>query len=143
MTLVCVDPDNTLLIDGWDLQELAAITSAEGLLTDPPQRADIITQDWTAGAIYQAGPKQAWTFEVPLIMRAAQQDVALAQLRAFQAMVGDQKTLTRRIVVDGTVVNELCQAVMVASPQVQWDFSARAQIRCVLIWQGLTPWVAA
>lgn len=140
--ITCIGVD-TLLIDGTDIQTWAAITSAEGLLTDPPQRADIIEQDWSDGAIYQAGPKAAWTFEVPIICRSRQQDVALGQLRALQAMVGDQKTLTRRLVVDGATIDETCQAVMVASPQVRWDFAVRAQIRAVLIWQGLTPWTTA
>jgi hypothetical protein len=140
MTIACTDPNNTLLIDGVDVQTWAAITSAEGLLSDPPQRADIIEQDWTAGAIYQAGPKKTWQFEVPIIMRSSQQDVALGQLRALQSMVGTQKTLTRRLVVNGATVNETCQAVMVNAVQVQWSFAARSQIRAVLQWQGLTPW---
>ena len=98
---------------------------------------------FTAGAIYQAGPKSAWTFDVPVIMRSSQQDIALGQLRALQAMVGAKKTLTRRIVVNGATISETCQAVMVNSPQVVWDFAARSQVRAVLVWQGLTPWVAA
>jgi hypothetical protein len=142
MTIQCVGVD-TLLINGADIQVWAAITSAEGLLTNPPQRADIIEQDWTAGAIYQAGPKKTWQFEVPIIMRSSQQDVALGQLRALQAYVGTKVTLTRRLVVNGAVVNETCQAVMINSPQVVWDFSRRAQMRAVLLFQGLTPWVPA
>lgn len=139
MSITCVGVD-TLLIDGVDVQVWAAVTSAEGLLSNPPQKADIIEQAWTDGAVYQQGPKAAWTFEVPLIMRSSQQDIALGQLRALQALVGDQVTLTRRLVVDGVTVNETCQAVMVSAPHVVWDFSRRAQIRAVLVWQGLTPW---
>lgn len=137
ITSVCTD---TLLINGTDIQTWCAITSAEGLLSNPPQRGDLIEQDWTAGAIWQPGPKDAWTFDVPIIMRSSQQDIALGQLRALQAYVGTQVTLTRRLVVAGAVVNETCQAVMINSPQVQWDFSRRAQVRAVLLFQGLTPW---
>jgi hypothetical protein len=140
MSISCVGVD-TLLIDGADIQTWAAITSAEGLLTNPPQRGDLIEQDWVAGAIWQQGPKDAWTFDVPLIMRSSQQDVAFGQLRTLQAMVGTQRTLTRRLVVDGATVNETCQAVMVNSPQVVWSFESRNQIRAVLVFQGLTPWV--
>lgn len=140
MSLTCVDPNNTLLINSVDIQTWCAITSAEGLLTNPPQRADIIEQDWTAGAIYQAGPKKTWQFEVPIIMRSSTQDVALGQLRTLQAMVGAQKTLTRRLRVNGATINETCQAVMINAVQVQWDFSRRSQIRAVLVFQGLTPW---
>jgi len=140
ITSTCTD---TLLIDGVDIQTWAAVTSAEGLLTNPPQRYDLIEQDWTAGAIVQIGPKKTWQFEVPIICRSSQQDVALGQLRALQAMVGDQKTLTRRLVVNGATVNETCEAVMVNAVQVQWSFAARAQVRAVLVWQGLTPWASA
>lgn len=143
MSIVCTDPNNTILINGTDIQTVAAITSAEGLLSNPPQRGDIIEQDWVAGAIYQAGPKKTWQFEIPVIMRSSQQDVALGQLRTLQALVGTQVTLTRRIVVNGATVNETCQAVMVNAVQVQWDFTRRAQVRAVLQWQGLTPWAAA
>ena len=140
MTLTCVGVD-TLLVDGADVQTWCAITSAEGLLSNPPQRGDLIEQDWVAGAIWQAGPKDAWTFDVPVIMRSSQQDVALAQLRQLQSWQGTVRTLTRRLVVNGATINETCTAVMVNSPQVQWDFSRRAQIRAVLVFQGLTPWV--
>lgn len=140
MTITCVDPNNTLLINGADVQTWAAIVSAEGLLSNPPIRADILEQDWVAGALVQIGPKKTWTFEVPLICRSSQQDIALGQLRALQAFTGTQVTLTRRLVVNGATVNETCQAIMINSPQVVWDFARRAQIRAVLLFQGLTPW---
>ena len=135
ITTTCTD---TLLINGTDVQTWAAITNADGLLSNAPQRADIIEQDWTAGAIYQAGPKKTYTFDVPVIMRSSQQDVALGQLRALQAYVGTQVTLTRRLVVNGATVNETCQAVMVNAVQVQWDFTRRAQVRAVLVFQQLS-----
>ena len=143
MSITCTDPNNTLLINGTDIQTWAAITRAEGLLTNPPHKGDVIESDWLDGAIWQKGPKGPWTFEVPIICRSSQQDIALGQLRALQAFTGTQVTLTRRIVVNGSVVSETCQAVMVNSPQVLWSFDRRAQIRAILIWQGLTPWVAA
>ena len=138
MSISCTDPNNTLLINGTDVQTWAAITSAEGLLSNAPQRADIIEQDWVNGAIYQAGPKKTYSFDVPVIMRSSQQDVAFAQLRALQAFVGTQVTLTRRLVVSGATINETCQAVMVNAVQVQWDFTRRAQVRAVLVFQQLS-----
>jgi hypothetical protein len=135
ITTTCTD---TILINGTDVQTWCAITNADGLLSNAPQRADIIEQDWTAGAIYQAGPKKTYTFDVPVIMRSSQQDVALGQLRALQAYVGTQVTLTRRLVVNGATVNETCQAVMVNAVQVQWDFARRAQVRAVLVFQQLS-----
>lgn len=140
ITSTCVD---TLLIDGTDIQTVAAIVSAEGLLSNGPYRGDVITQDWSPGAIYQAGPMATFTMDVPVIMRSSQQDVALGQLRTLQAMAGTQKTLTRRLVVNGATVSETCQAVMVNAVQVQWDFTRRAQVRAVLVWQVLSPWVSA
>lgn len=142
MSITCTDPNNTLLIDGVDIQTYAAITSAEGLLTNPPQKGDLIEQSWSDGALWQKGPKGPWTFEVPIICRSSQQDVALGQLRALQAYVGDQVTLTRRIRVNGTVINETCQAVMANAVQVSWNLSRRSQLRAVLIFQGLSPWAA-
>lgn len=139
MSISCVGID-TLLVNGVDLQTVCAITSAEGLLSNPPQKGDVIEMDWVDGAVYQKGPKGPYTMEVPVIMRASQQDVALGQLRTLQAMVGDQKTLTRRLVVNGVTINESCEAVMVNAPQIRWDFRKRAQIHAVLIWQVLTPW---
>lgn len=139
ITSTCVD---TLLIDGTDIQEWAAITDASGLLSNPPQKGDTIEQDWSETTIWQKGPRGTWTFEVPIICRSSQQDLAFGQLRALQAYVGTQVTLTRRLTVNGAVVNETCQAVMANAVQVQWSFAARAQIRAVLIWQGLTPWAA-
>ena len=137
MSITCVGVD-TLLINGTDIQTWCAITSAEGLLSNAPQKGDLIEQDWVDGAIWQKGPKAAYTFEVPVIMRSSNQSYAFAQLRALQAMVGDQKTLTRRLVINTTTVDETCQAVMANAVQVGWDFSRRAQIRAVLVWQNLS-----
>lgn len=142
MSITCVGVD-TLLIDGTDVQAWAAITNAEGLLSNPSQKGDVIEQEGADGAIWQKGPRGPWTFEVPIIMRSSQQDVAFGQLRALQAYVGNQVTLTRRLVVDGATIDESCQAVMANSVQISWDFSRRAQLRAVLIWQGLTPWTLA
>lgn len=142
MSITCVGVD-TLLINGTDIQTWAAVTSAEGLLSNGPQKGDLIEQDWSDGAIWQKGPKGTYSFPVPVIMRSSQQDVAFGQLRSLQAYVGTQVTLTRRLVVNGATVNETCQAVMTAAVQVQWEFTARAQLRAVLVWQVLVPWAAA
>jgi hypothetical protein len=128
----------TLLIDGTDVRTWAYITNAEGLLSNAPQKGDIIEQDWVAGAIWQPGPKGPYTFEVPVVMKSRLQDVALGQLRAMQAYVGTQVTLTRRMTVNGAVVNETCQAVMANAVQVNWDFRTRARIDAILVWQQLS-----
>lgn len=137
MSISCVGVDS-LLINGTDIQTWAAVTDASGLLSNGPQKGDLIEGDWTAGAIWQQGPKGLYSFPVPVIMRSSQQDVAFGQLRALQAFVGTQVTLTRRLVVDGATVNETCQAVMTAAVQVDWDLSRRAQLRAVLVWQNLS-----
>lgn len=137
MSITCVGVD-TLLIDGTDVQTWCAITDASGLISNGPQRGDLIEADWAAGATWQPGEKAAYTFDVPVIMRSSQQDVAFGQLRALQAFVGAEVTLTRRLVVNGATVNETCQAVMVNAVEVQWDFTARAQLRAALIFQQLS-----
>lgn len=139
---------NSLLINGVDVQTWCAITNAEGLLSDAPQKGDLIEGDWTPGASWQKGPKGVYSFPVPVIMRSAQQDVAFGQLRALQAYVGQQVTLTRRLVVDGATVSETCQAVMTAAVQVQWELADRSEkkpsLRAVLVWQNLSAgWAAA
>ena len=134
---------NTLLIGGTDVRTWGEILSAEGLLADAPQKADLIEQDWSDGAIYQRGPKGTYSFELPLILTGGGQDVKLGKLRAVQALVGTKYTLTRRLTVNGTDIADTCSAVMTAAPQVVWQFAARSQIRVVMVWQVLTPWVAA
>ena len=138
--LPCFD---TLLIDGTDIRTWAYITSAEGLLSEGPQKGDLIEQNWVDGAIWQQGPKGPWTFEVPVVMKSRQQDVALGQLRALQALVGVQRVLTRHLTVNGASVSETCQAVMANAVQVSWNFSNRQRIDAVLVWQALHPWLPA
>jgi hypothetical protein len=133
---------DTLLINSVDIRTWAYITNAEGLLSRAPQKGDLIEQDWVAGAIWQKGPKAAFTFEVPVVMKSRQQDVALGQLRALQAMVGDQKALTRRLTVNGVEVSETMQAVMANAVQIGWQFSSRARVDAVLVWQALEDWTS-
>lgn len=128
----------TLLVDGVDLQTYGWIVSAEGLLATGPYRGDLILQDWVPGAIWQPGPRDTYSFEVPVLMTSPQQDIALGRLRAIQAWQGDQKTLTRRLTVYGTEISETCQAVMVNAVQVSWDFGQRSKVGAVLVWQNLT-----
>jgi hypothetical protein len=128
----------SLYIDGTDIRTWANITNAEGLLSNAPTKADIIEQDWTAGAIYQKGPKGTYQFDVPVIMTSREQDVAMGQLRALQAFEGTQVTLTRTLTVNGVQVSESCQAVMTNAVEVVWNFDFRQQVRAVLIWQQLS-----
>jgi len=130
---------NTLLIEGTDVRTWGEISSAEGLLTNAPARGDLIEQDWVVGAIWQAGPAGAYTFDVPLILSAATQDARLGDLRALQAYVGTQVTLTRRLTVDGADIDDTCEAVLVNAQPV-WDFSTRNIMRAILMFQALTGW---
>jgi hypothetical protein len=80
---------------------------------------------------------------VPVVLNSRFQDVALGKLRTIQSWQGDQKTLTRRLTVDGVEIEETMEAVMVSAPQVVWDFSRRARIGCVLVFQSLSGvWTA-
>ena len=137
-----IDPCfSTLLINGVDVRTWGYVTSAEGLLSNGPQKGDLLEFDFADGAVWVKGPKGPYTFDVPLVMKSRVQDVALGQLRALQALVGDQKTLTRRLTVNGANVSETCQAVMASAVQVNWNFANRARVDCVLVWQALSMWV--
>jgi hypothetical protein len=130
---------NTLLIDGTDIRVIGAyITSAEGLLSEAPQKGDLLEFDFADGAVWVKGPKGPYTFEVPVVMTSRVQDVALGQLRALQSFVGDEVTLTRQLTVDGADVSETCQAVMASAVRVVWDFRNRARLDAVTVWQNLS-----
>lgn len=128
----------TALINGVDIREWAYITDASGLISNGPQKGDIIEQDWLPGAIWQKGPKGTYSFPVPVIMVSREEDVAQGQLHDLQAFVGDQVTLTRRLTRRGVDVAETCQAVMASAVQVSWDFDRRQQLRAALVWQQLS-----
>jgi hypothetical protein len=133
-----VDCFNTLLINGTDIRTWAYITNAEGLLGNAPQKGDLIEQDWVAGAIWQKGPKGTYSFDVPVVMKSRVQTEALAQLRALQAFVGDQYTLTRRLTVNSVDVTETCQAVMINAVSVTWNFANRERLDALLLFQNLS-----
>jgi hypothetical protein len=127
-----------LLVDGVSLQSLGLIVSAEGLLSTGPTKGDLILQDWTPGAIWQQGPPDTYSFEVPVVMKSRLQDVAIGMLRTLQSWQGTKRTLIRRLTVDGVQIEETCQAVIVSAPQVVWDFRERQKISCVLVFQNLS-----
>lgn len=128
----------TLICDGIDLQSLGWIVSAEGLLSTGPRKGDLIEMDWQAGAIWQPGPRDTYSFDVPLVLSSKFQDVALGRLRTIQAMQGTAHQLIRRLTVDGEQIEEYCDAVMISAPRVDWDFKKRSQIMVICIFQSLT-----
>jgi hypothetical protein len=132
----------TLIVDGVDLSTTALITSFEGILRTAPTRGDLIEFDWQAGAVWQPGPSEAYSFEVPLVMREQTPDKAVADLRAIQGLRGRQVTVQRVTLEDGVEVTEECEAVITAAIDVSWDFRERSKVGCVLVFQNLSGgWV--
>jgi hypothetical protein len=117
--MACVD---TILIDGVDLGQWAAIENPDGLLSSPPVTGDLIEMDWTPGAEWQPGVVRSYTFDVGLVMRSTERGAAIAALRAVQAACkpGTQVTVTRRLTVGAGSVEETCQAVVTSATEVRW-----------------------
>lgn len=135
--MACTD---TLLVDGVNLGQWAQIENPDGLLSTPPVRGDLIEFDFQPGGVWQPGPVGAHTFDVGFVMLATERGAAIEQLRAVQAALkpGTQVTLTRRITVGATQVDETCQAVVASSTEPQWGTVKRL----LVIFQGLTDWAA-
>ena len=135
MTTPCTD---TMLVDGEDVQQTAYIIDASGLLADAPQRADLIQFDWVDGETYIDGPKAAYSFDVPVLMRSRDPAMAILQLRHLQSWVGGEKTITRRFVVGvGQTSTQTCRGVIVDAVQVQWNLDDRYRMRAVLVVRNL------
>ena len=132
-----------LHVDGVPLSDYAWIVSAEGLLSTGPSRGDLIELDFQPGAVWQPGPAGTHLFEVPVVMNTPVQDVALGKLRIIQSWEGVQRTLVRRLTVDGVQISDTCQAVMASATRVVWDFRQRGKVGAVLSFQALTPWTPA
>lgn len=123
---------------GADIATLAHITSFEGILSTGPVGGDLIEFDWTPGAVWQPGAARTYSFEVPVTMLSHDPDTALKQLRTMQGWVGVQRTLTRRLTVDGVDIAETCQAVLASAIAVRWDFRIRGKIDATLVVQNLS-----
>lgn len=131
----------TIKVDGVDLSTWAHITSWEGILLDPPIAGDLIRMDWQPGAVWQPGPPDVYSFEVPLVMKAQNPAESVNQLRAVQAAAkpGVQVTITREYDdhPSGTVT-ETCTAVCTGQAPITWDLTQRAILGVVLIFQNLS-----
>lgn len=129
---------DTLLIGSTDVQTYADIADFSGVLQDGPQRGDLIELDGVAGAVWVPGPKGTYSFAVPVIMQSDDEDTAMGQLVALQALVGTQYTLTR------TNDYATCEAVMTAAIEVGWNLEARNLLEGVLVFQNLSgTWAGA
>jgi hypothetical protein len=135
---------DTVKWNGTDVQTYGDIASMEGILAAGPVRGDLITMDWVAGAVWQAGPADVYSMDLPLVMQSDDEGTAIQQLRAVQAWRGTQGVLTRVVMVGSAQVTEVCDAVCVNAVEVQWDLEARNLVGCVLVFQNLSGgWVAA
>lgn len=134
---------DTVKWNGTDVQTYADIASMEGILAAGPTRGDLITLDWQPGAVWQAGPPDTYTMDLPLVMKSNDDGVAIQQLRAVQAWRGTQGVLTRVVTVGAAQVTEVCDAVIVNAVEVQWDFDGRNLVGCVLVIQNLSGGWAA
>jgi hypothetical protein len=133
----------TLIVGTLDLSTIAGITSAEGILLEPPISGDLIELDFTPGGQWIPGVAEPYTFDVPLLFNAATAEAAMAQLRQVQALVdGVPRTITRRLVVGAATVDETCTGVCSAAVQIGWDLDVYSRVSCVLLIQALTGWVA-
>lgn len=130
----------TLKIAGTDLSSTAYITSWEGILVAPPNRGDLIEFDFVAGAEWVAGEMQAFTFEVPLVMKSQDVGTAVSQMRTIQAFAdGTERAIVRTLTVGTASVSETCQGV-VTSATPMWDLRMRNKVGLLLTIQALTDW---
>lgn len=129
---VCWD----LAIDGDWLAGTADIMDPSGLLSDAGAKGDLIEFDFQPGAVWQAGPRETYSFDVPVEF-VGDRETALLELRALQAKVGALVTLTRRTSDAGVTRDETCQAVMVNAITVTWPTEDEQPKTAVLIFQQL------
>lgn len=107
-------PADALLINGTDIYPYARVSGElSGLLDTGPAGGDLIEMDWRPGAVWQAGPPAAYTFDVPLLMAHEDEPSAIADLRWLQAWIGQEITLTTRITEGTAQVERSCRAVIV------------------------------
>ena len=136
-------PVPTLLINGEDLADVAAIVNWDGLLDVGTPKGDLIEFDFQGGAVWQpAGVFEAYTMIVPIVMKATPEDAAIADVLLFEVILGVEVTLTRRLLQSGALVDHTCQAVLTSRPT-QWALDVLGRVPVTLTFQALTPWVPA
>jgi len=128
----------TLLINSFDLETVAGITSWDGLLDTGDPRGDLITFDFTDGAVWvPAGVFEAYRMIVPVVMRATPEDAAIADVVALEAYLGVQVTLTRKTLLDGVLTSHTCAAYMSARPTI-WDLDVLGRVPVDLTFMNLS-----
>ena len=136
-------PTPTLLINGEDLGDMAAIVNWDGLLDVGEPKGDLVVFDFEGGAVWlPAGVVDAYTMVVPIVMKATPEDAAIADVLLLDALLGVEVTLTRRLLKAGALVDHTCQAVMSSRPT-QWDLDVLGRVPVTLTFQNLTGWVPA
>ena len=129
----------TATFNGVNLSTHALITDWSGLLTPPPFDGEVIEYDWQPAADWEPGEFDAYTIDVPLLMRSQDMDTAIGDAAAIAALVdGQEHTLTRTYTPHGVTVTESVQAVMTGATPVP-DFEA-LQVRLVCLFQVLSQW---
>jgi hypothetical protein len=128
---------DTILIDGVDVQSVADIMDLSGILSTGPYRADLIVRDWEPGAVAQIGPPDAYTMDLPLLMKSDDPNVAMQQLRTVLSWAGQVTTITRVLTVAGSVVTETCQGAIVSATTIEWSLDAPNLLGALLMIQNL------
>lgn len=127
------------VIGTLDVSTVAYIEDASGLLGVGPYRGDLIELDFVAGAVWEAGEVGTYSFDLPLLLKGADESAILANFRTLQALQdGVAKTITRTFTA-GSAVSESCTGV-VTLVQPAWDFGMAKAFRVILIVQVLTEW---
>jgi hypothetical protein len=127
-------------VDWVDIHQIAHITDASGLLGNGPHGGDLIPFAWEDGADWQPGPRQPYTFDVPVAMKGDTEQTRLGNLRALQQLEGQTVGLRRIVDTGHETVTEYCLAVVVNAVTVRWDLRTRKFLRATLIVQVLQPW---
>jgi hypothetical protein len=122
------------VIGTLDLSTVAYITDASGLLGNAPIGGDLVEMDFQPGAQWEAGEPQAYSFDLPLLLKGSTESAILANFRTLQALAdGTERTITRTFTA-GSAVSESATCV-VASVTAAWDFGMRGRFNAVLIIQ--------
>ena len=111
-----------------------------GCSTPASREGDLIVFDFAGGAVWMpAGVFDAYTMVVPIVMKAATEDAAVADVLALNAYLGVEVTLTRKTLLDGVLTVHTCQAVMTSRPT-QWDLDYLGRVPVTLTFQVLSAW---
>lgn len=117
------------------ISTVARITDASGLLQNGPVRGDLVPLDFQPGAVWLAGERDAWSFDVPLVLKGADEAALLANLRTLQALQdGVERTITRTYTAGSAISESLTGVVTLVQPA--WDFGVRGRFNVVLVIQA-------